>query len=169
VQPDVVDVGGGFPARYENVNVPPLAAYFETIAAGVAALPVRRAVELMCEPGRALVADGCSLLVQVLLRKEDRLYLNDGIYGSLAEMFLSRLRMPVRLLRATARSGAPARAFRLFGPTCDSLDVVPGTFDLPADVAEGDWLEIEQVGAYSYAMASRFNGFYPETMVELAS
>ncbi len=122
----------------------------------------------LCEPGRALVADACSLLVQVLLRKDHRLYLNDGIYGSLAEMFQSNLRMPVRLVRPGAVSSASLQAFRLFGPTCDSLDVIPGTFELPADIAEGDWLEVAQVGAYSYALASRFNGFYPETLVQLS-
>lgn len=170
VLPRIVDVGGGFPARYANTSIPPLEDYMAAIAAGVAQLDGMDNVTLMCEPGRALVADACSLLVQVLLRKEDRLYLNDGIYGSLAEMFLSNLRMPVRLVRpraSTASSTVSSLAFRLFGPTCDSLDVIPGTFELPADVAEGDWLEIEQVGAYSYALASRFNGFYPETLVEL--
>jgi ornithine decarboxylase len=57
------------------------------------------------------------------------------------------------------------RAFILNGPTCDSLDVLPPTFELPEDVAEGDWIEIDRVGAYSNALASRFNGFYPETLV----
>jgi ornithine decarboxylase len=105
--------------------------------------------------------------VQVLLRKDERLYLNDGIYGSLAEMFLSHLRMPVRLVRPDAPVAAATCEYRLFGPTCDSLDVIPGTFELPVDVREGDWLEFAQVGAYSYALASRFNGFYPDTMVEI--
>ncbi|MGH8597498.1 MAG: type III PLP-dependent enzyme, partial [Gammaproteobacteria bacterium] len=139
-----------------------------TIREALAALAFPSAVEIFCEPGRALVADACSLLTQVLLRKGERLYLNDGIYGSLAEMFLSNLRMPVRLVRRSPRAATANQAFRLFGPTCDSVDVLPGTFELPGDVAEGDWLEIAQIGAYSNAMASRFNGFYPETMVELA-
>jgi ornithine decarboxylase len=57
--------------------------------------------------------------------------------------------------------------FALNGPTCDSLDVLPGTFTLPDDVREGDWIEIDQVGAYSNALATRFNGFYPETFVQV--
>ncbi len=168
ILPRVIDVGGGFPARYANTPVPPLEDYMAAIAAGVAGLGEMDDVTLMCEPGRALVADACSLLVQVLLRKDHRLYLNDGIYGSLAEMFQSNLRMPVRLVRPGAASSASSQAFRLFGPTCDSLDVIPGTFELPGDIAEGDWLEVAQVGAYSYALASRFNGFYPETLVQLS-
>ncbi len=164
VVPRFVDVGGGFPAQYVNDEVPSLAEYMAAITVGARELATLGNPELMCEPGRALVANACSLVVQVLLRKDDRLYLNDGIYGSLAEMFLSRLRMPVRLLRA---SQVPPADFQLFGPTCDSLDVIPDTFSLPADVGEGDWLKVSQVGAYSYALASRFNGFYPDTLVEI--
>ena len=166
--PALINVGGGFPARYANTAVPQLATYMNAIRESLAALNLPPGVEFACEPGRALVADACSLLVQVLLRKEDRLYLNDGIYGSLSEMFLSKLRMPVRLIQNRRRAKGSLVAFSLYGPTCDSLDVVPGTFDLPADVEEGDWLEIGLVGAYSNAMASRFNGFYPETMVEVS-
>ena len=55
--------------------------------------------------------------------------------------------------------------FTLNGPTCDSLDVLPSTFSLPADIDEGDWIEIDRVGAYSNALATHFNGFTPETMV----
>jgi ornithine decarboxylase len=167
ITPSLIDVGGGFPTAYPNTPVPPLEAYMAAIAHGIAALDLSPTIEWMCEPGRALVADAVSLIVQVLLRKGDRLYLNDGVYGSLAEMFLSKLRMPVRLVRRTARVAIANQGFQLFGPTCDSLDVIPGTFELPGDVDEGDWLEIAQLGAYSNAMASRFNGFYPETMVEL--
>ncbi|HSR72064.1 MAG TPA: type III PLP-dependent enzyme, partial [Kiloniellales bacterium] len=72
-----------------------------------------------------------------------------------------------RLIRTTGAVSATMRPFRLNGPTCDSLDVVPGTFELPDDVREGDWIEIDQIGAYSNAMATRFNGFYPETLVEV--
>jgi len=167
VRPAVVDVGGGFPVDYGDVPVPPLATFLSAIRVGTQTLRARGDVELWCEPGRALVADTCSLIVQVQLRKDDRLYLNDGIFGSLAEMMLSNLRMPVRLLREAGTVTGASRAFRLFGPTCDSVDVVPGTFALPADVREGDWLEVSHLGAYAQALASRFNGFYPETMVEV--
>jgi ornithine decarboxylase len=68
----------------------------------------------------------------------------------------------VRLKGPTASELQP---FKLFGPTCDSVDVLPGNFDLPSDVGEGDWIEIDRLGAYSYSNATRFNGFYPETLV----
>jgi ornithine decarboxylase len=161
----MLDVGGGFPAEYVGTNMPPLEDFIAEIEAGAKALKLRRDCVLMCEPGRALVADGMSLVVQVQLRKENQLYINDGIYGSLSEMVTAGLRLPARLVRLSGPPSAVSRSFGLNGPTCDSLDVLPAPFELPDDVREGDWIEIDRVGAYSNALASRFNGFYPETLV----
>jgi len=165
--PVCLDVGGGFPVTYTNMEVPPLEAYMDEIRAGLKEIEVKPTVEIFAEPGRVLVAEACSLLVQVQLRKGDQLYINDGIYGSLSEMAQVDLRMPALLIRIGGGTSETARPFVLNGPTCDSLDVLPGTFDLPEDVREGDWIEIGQAGAYSYALATRFNGFYPETFVEV--
>jgi ornithine decarboxylase len=161
----MLDVGGGFPAEYVGTNMPPLEDYIAEIEAGTRALKLRRDCVLMCEPGRALVAEGVSLVVQVQLRKDDQLYINDGIYGSLSETVTAGLRLPARLVRLGATPSATTRNFTLYGPTCDSLDVLPAPFELPDDAREGDWIEIDRVGAYSSALASRFNGFYPETLV----
>jgi ornithine decarboxylase len=161
----MLDVGGGFPAEYVGTNMPPLEDFIAEIETGTRALRLRRDCVLMCEPGRALVADGLSLVVQVQLRKDDQLYINDGIYGSLSEMVTAGLRLPARLVRLSGPPSAVSRSFGLNGPTCDSLDVLPAPFELPDDVREGDWIEIDRVGAYSNALASRFNGFYPETLV----
>ncbi len=164
---DSLDVGGGFPAYYTNAVVPPLEDYMTEIRGGLNDMGLKPTVEIFSEPGRALVAAGCSLLTQVQLRKGDRLYINDGIYGSLSEMTQVDIRMPVRLIRLKGETSQNLRSFTLNGPTCDSLDVLPGTFDLPEDVREGDWIEIDQLGAYSNALATHFNGFYPETFVEV--
>ncbi len=167
IEPVTIDVGGGFPASYLDSDAPPLEAYTDEIRAGLKALDLSPTVEVMAEPGRALVAAGCSLLTQVQLRKDSRLYINDGIYGSLTEVLQAKLKLPARLIRL---DGVPAKAMRsytLAGPTCDSLDVLPTAFELPDDVREGDWIEIDRVGAYSYAMATHFNGFHPETFVEV--
>lgn len=162
--PQLIDVGGGFPAPYVGSEVPPLDAYMDALRAGLAALAPPASTSILAEPGRALVADACSLIVQVQLRKGRALYLNDGIFGSLAEMALSSLRMPVRPVRARD-AAAPRVPFTLYGPTCDGLDVLPGEFLLPDDLREGDWLEVAQIGAYSNALVTRFNGFHPETLV----
>ncbi len=167
VDPVCVDVGGGFPAAYGDRPVPDLDTFMEAIRRGLKQLKLRPTVDVFSEPGRALVAHGCSLLTQVQLRKGDRLYINDGIYGSLSEMSQVAIRLPARLIRLDGPVSGTQGEFVLNGPTCDSLDVLPGTFSLPDDVREGDWIEIDQVGAYSNALATRFNGFHPETFVQV--
>src|SRR3546814_1301505 len=71
----------------------------EAIRRGLKQLKLSPTVAVFAEPGRALVAQGCSLLTQVQLRKDDRLYINDGIYGSLSEMNTVAIRLPARLIR----------------------------------------------------------------------
>ena len=164
---DCLDVGGGFPGLYMNTSAPPLEDYMAEIRKGLKDIKVKPAVEVMAEPGRVLAASGISLLAQVQLRKGEQLYINDGIYGSLSEMVQTNLRLPARLIRLNEQPGEEQTAFTLSGPTCDSLDVIPGTFDLPSDAREGDWIEIDQIGAYSNALATHFNGFHPETFVEV--
>ncbi len=167
IEPACVDVGGGFPAAYGDRPVPALDSYMSAIRDGLKRLKLSPTVEIFSEPGRALVAHGCSLLTQVQLRKDNRLYINDGIYGSLSEMSQVAIRLPARLIRLGGPVSEKFGEFVLNGPTCDSLDVLPGTFTLPEDVGEGDWIEIDQVGAYSNALATRFNGFHPETFVQV--
>lgn len=162
-----LDVGGGFPAAYVGVDMPPFEDYIGAINGGLAALDLRRDCVVMCEPGRAIVADCCSLVVQVQLRKDDQIYINDGIYGSLSEMVTARIQMPVRLIRLDGEPSATTRDFTVGGPTCDSIDVLPFPFRLPDDVREGDWLEIDQIGAYGSALRTQFNGFFPDTFIEI--
>jgi ornithine decarboxylase len=156
---DVVDVGGGFPSVYPGMAPPDLAEYVAAIDRGFNDMMVHETTELWCEPGRALVAESTSLLTRVELRKGESLYLNDGAYGSLFDAAHSKWPFPVRLVRAEGESSAPTRGFQFYGPTCDSIDVMPGPFRLPEDVREGDHVEIGMLGAYGVAMTTRFNGF----------
>lgn len=171
VQVEYYDVGGGFPADYGD-PIPPLDAYFDAIRAAKHEFALDE--PLFAEPGRALVADGCSILSQVQLRKGNDLYINDGIYGGLSEFHLADLRPPVRAIsrgakKATSRMTSGAlMPFRIFGPTCDSLDVFKVKFELPDEIAEGDWIEFARMGAYSIGMQSGFNGFYTDTVVQVS-
>jgi ornithine decarboxylase len=162
-----LDVGGGFPAQYLGTNTPALEEYMKAIEDGARALNLRRDCVLMCEPGRALVAHAASLIVQVQLRKGDQLYINDGVYGSLSEVVQAGIHLPVRLWRLNGQTLPKFQTFSLAGPTCDSLDMLPSEYSLPADVEEGDWIEIDRLGAYSNANATRFNGFYTDTWVNV--
>ncbi|MDP3382767.1 MAG: type III PLP-dependent enzyme, partial [Phenylobacterium sp.] len=161
---DVVDVGGGFPSVYPGMVPPALADYMDSIDRGFAEMMVHETTELWCEPGRALVAEASSVLTAVELRKGDALYLNDGSYGSLFDATHTKWPFPVKLLRREADGSArevegPLKPYRFYGPTCDSLDHMPGPFWLPEDVREGDYVEIGMLGAYGVAMNTRFNGF----------
>ncbi len=169
VGPVFIDVGGGFPAPYLGTEMRPLEDFMAAIREGLHALKLPSTCEIAAEPGRALVAEGCSLLTQVQLRKDDRLYINDGIYGSLSEMVAAGVRLPSRLIRLEGREpSSETMIYTAAGPTCDSLDMIPAAFRLPVDVREGDWIEVARLGAYSYALATRFNGFHADTFVEVS-
>jgi ornithine decarboxylase len=163
VMVDIVDVGGGFPSVYPGMVPPDMADYLDSIDRGFAEMMVHEDTELWCEPGRALVAEASSILTKVELKKGDALYLNDGSYGSLFDAAHAKWPFPVKLFRSeggvAGEVEGPLRPFRFYGPTCDSLDHMPGPFWLPDDVREGDYVEIGMLGAYGVAMNTRFNGF----------
>jgi ornithine decarboxylase len=165
---EIVDVGGGFPVSYPDMTPPPLDDYFAVITAASAG--IRGAMRLWGEPGRALVASGGSVVVQVLLRRDNELFINDGVYGSLSDAGALGFRFPARRIRL----GEPEKAqgeladFALFGPTCDSVDRMRGPFRLPADVREGDWIELGQLGAYGTCLRTQFNGFGRLDLVEVS-
>ena len=155
---DVVDVGGGFPSVYPDMEPPALEHYFDAIHRSFEDLPVSYSSELWCEPGRALSAEYSSLIVRVERRRGDELYINDGAYGALYDAAHVGWRFPVQLLRES-QSETRNMAFSFYGPTCDDADHMAGPFLLPADTAAGDYIEIGMLGAYGCAMRTGFNGF----------
>jgi len=163
---EVIDVGGGFPVAYPDVTPPPLGDYFAAIEEGFAQLGLPGA-RLWAEPGRALVAAGTSVVVQVEARRGDVLYVNDGVYGSLSDAGAPGFRFPVRIIRPEGEASATLRPFAFFGPTCDSADFMRGPFLLPEDIREGDWIEVGQLGAYGGCLRTAFNGFDRARMAEV--
>jgi ornithine decarboxylase len=153
-----MNVGGGFPSVLMPSHLG-LADFFRSVAAAHAANAQLAGVPLKCEPGSALAHPAGALLALVLSVKKDRIYLNDGIFGAMAELLHTRVQPPTTVFTAAAarRSGETAQ-FVAFGPTCDSFDTIPATFTLPRDVREGDWLFFEMMGAYSSATITDFNG-----------
>ena len=156
-----LNVGGGFPAHRVRGDLPRLDDIFALIDRVTGEAFGEDRPELVCEPGRAMVAEAFSLATQVrAIRDGAHVFLNDGVYGGLAELLLIGLidRVEVRSPEGTPRTGA-GRDRIVFGPTCDSVDRLPGTLPLPADMAEGDWVVFDGMGAYSTATVTRFNGF----------
>ena len=156
-----LNVGGGFPSHRAAGDAPALEEIFAVIAAETKAAFGAQAPELVCEPGRAMVAEAFTLACEVrAVRDDGDVFLNDGIYGALSESPLLGApgRIEVRRADGTLRDG-PVRPRVVFGPTCDSVDRLPGMIELPADIAEGDVLLLRGMGAYSTVTNTRFNGF----------
>jgi len=156
--PEYVNLGGGFP----SVLMPAgrtLDDFFTTIRTTVAAEPRLAHLPLRCEPGSALAHPGGSALAQVHLVKEDSIYINDGVYGALAELPYTKKQPPSHVYApdGSLRLGA-GRSYTVFGPTCDSVDTMPVRFELPQDIREGDWLHLGVLGAYSHTLITDFNG-----------
>jgi ornithine decarboxylase len=174
-----LDVGGGFPAAYGHDprrKKPEMPGSAELMA------ELRRDIEewgfsdlpLIAEPGRVVVARSLSLIVRVLLKKGRRLYINDGIWASLSDSWTGKITLPARFIpdpTRKRRSGGPNGLvpFKVCGATCDSVDILSRPFWLPESVDTGDWIEIGHLGAYSLALRTHFNGFYPDTFVEVTT
>jgi ornithine decarboxylase len=175
-----LDIGGGFPAPYGH---DPRRKPAPTPDTGALIAEVVREAEawgfgdmpLIAEPGRVIVARCLSLIVRVLLKKgRRRIYINDGIWASLSDSWTGKITLPARLLPDPARrrrSGKPDNVvpFKVCGATCDSVDILSRPFYLPETVDTGDWIEIGHIGAYSLALRTRFNGFYPDSFVEVTT
>lgn len=162
---DIINVGGGFPSIYPGMSPVSIETYFKVIQKYFNKLRENNPdLELMCEAGRALVAESGGSIVQVELVKGQYLYINDGTYGGLFDAGAFNLIYPVKAIRPEPIT-AKLSPFSLFGPTCDAIDFMPGPFYLPCDIKEGEYFEIGQLGAYSRSLATKFNGFSQEKEV----
>jgi len=165
VPPALIDIGGGFPAPYVG-DEPEFAACAAAARRRLDAVMPGFTGGFQCEPGRLLSAPAAGVLVRVELRKGDALHLNDGVYGLLGELKCLPGQHPARLVRPDAPHSRALAPFALYGPTCDSVDAMPGPYMLPDDVREGDWIEFGLMGAYSSVMRTAFNGMGGHDVVE---
>ena len=174
-----LDVGGGFPAEYghdPNSKKPAMPSIGQIMSRFRGDLKEYNFDEmpLVAEPGRVIVARCLSLIVRVLLRKGRRLYINDGIWASLSDSWTGKITLPARFIPDPAirtRNGDVGNIvpFKVCGATCDSVDILSRPFWLPETIDTGDWIEIGHIGAYSLSLRTRFNGFYPDTFVEVTT
>jgi ornithine decarboxylase len=161
-----VNLGGGFPARY-NAPAPELAAYRDAIRQALDKHLSPWNPRPLLEPGRGLVGDAGAIVTEVILvsrRDPERrwVYLDAGKFGGLAETMDECIQYRIRA--RGAQPGAPQGPVILAGPTCDSADVLyeKTVYQLPLDLGEGDQLEILSAGAYTSSYSSvGFNGFSP--------
>lgn len=161
-----LNVGGGFAAHRSGL-APDLETIFAAIEAAVARAFGSDRPGLVCEPGRAMVAEAFTAAARVkAIREDGSVFLNDGIYGSFAEAPILGNVDRIQVVPQSGQSPGQMSVPRtVFGPTCDSLDRLPGQILLPADLAEGDWILFHGMGAYSRATVTRFNGYGSERIV----
>ena len=167
IMPDVINIGGGFPSIYPDLQPEPLINYIEEIKKSLLNLKLSKLPDIICEPGRAIVAESGSAIVRVNLRKKHKLYINDGTYGSLFDAGVPNFILPSKMIANGRNQSKKITAFNFFGPTCDSLDYMKGPFLLPNNIKEGDYIELGQLGAYSLTFRTQFNGFFSDEIVEL--
>jgi ornithine decarboxylase len=162
---EMLDMGGGFPARYVE-RVPSLEQIAETINAALAELLPYRPRLLAAEPGRHLVAESAVMVTTVLGREvragENWLYVDVGAYNGMMEtqQTVQQWRFPLWTSR-TDHALVPHLPFTVTGPSCDSSDTMFYGVNLPSTIEVGDRLYIGSAGAYTLSYASHFNGFTP--------
>jgi len=167
IVPDIINIGGGFPSVYPDLNPEPLSNYLNEIKKSLKKLKLIKLPEIFCEPGRAIVAESGSTIVKVILRKKQNLYINDGTYGSLFDAGVPNFVLPSKMITNGRILSKKLTSFSFFGPTCDSLDYMKGPFLLPNNIKEGDYIELGQLGAYGLTFRTKFNGFYSNEIFEL--
>ena len=167
--PDYINVGGGFPTIYPDLIPQTLENYFSEIKKNLENLNLKKLPEIICEPGRALVAESGSTIVRVNLRKKQKLYINDGTYGTLFDAGTPNIVFPSKMIKENSNKiiSKKLTAFDFFGPTCDSMDYMKGPFLLPNNIKENDYIELGQLGAYGLTFRTQFNGYYSNEIYEV--
>ncbi len=165
--PDVINVGGGFPTIYPDLIPQSLNNYFEEIRKALENLKLKKLPEIICEPGRAIVAESGSTIVRVNLRKKQKLYINDGTYGTLFDAGVPNIVYPSRLIKHGKIFSKKLTSFDFYGPTCDSMDYMKGPFILPNNIKENDYIELGQLGAYGLTFRTDFNGLFSNNIFEV--
>jgi len=169
IVPNYINVGGGFPTIYPDLIPQSLDNYFDEIKKSLDNLKIDNMPEIICEPGRALVAESGSTVVKVNLRKKQKLYINDGTYGTLFDAGTPNIVFPSKLIKDNSNKiiSKKLTAFNFYGPTCDSMDYMKGPFLLPNNIKENDYIELGQLGSYGLTFRTQFNGFYSDEIYEV--
>ena len=167
IVPDVINIGGGFPTIYPDLVPQSLDNYFDEITKNLKNLNLKKLPEIICEPGRAIVAESGSTIVRVNLRKKQKLYINDGTYGTLFDAGVPNIVYPSKLIISGRIISKKLTSFDFYGPTCDSMDYMKGPFILPKNIKENDYIELGQLGAYGLTFRTQFNGYYSDSIYEV--
>ncbi|MFA5191024.1 MAG: type III PLP-dependent enzyme [Verrucomicrobiia bacterium] len=160
---NLLDIGGGFPAPYD-ATVKPFRELAKVINREIDRL-FPKEVQILAEPGRFLVATAATAISKIIGKavRDGKLcyYINDGVYHTFSGVIFDHCHYHLKSFKK-----APTQICSVFGPTCDALDVVSMAENLP-DLQRGDLLYSENIGAYSHASSTYFNGFPPAKVVHI--
>lgn len=161
---NLIDIGGGFPAPYDD-DVEPFRVLARRINAELRRLFPKK-VEILAEPGRFMVATAATAVASVLGRaeREGKLcyYINDGVYHTFSGIIFDHCKYRVKAFKK-----GPKQICAVFGPTCDALDTISLSENLPGNLKLGDLVYSPNIGAYSAASSTYFNGFPPAKLVHI--
>jgi ornithine decarboxylase len=159
----LLDIGGGFPARYDR-HVRPFRELAKILNAELKRLFPKN-LEILAEPGRFMVATAATLVSEVIGKAERDgkrcYYINDGIYHTYSGVLFDHCQYPIRAFKK-----GPKQISAVFGPTCDALDTISQAEELP-DLKLGDLVLSENIGAYTHASSTWFNGFPPAQVLHI--
>ena len=162
-QTKILDIGGGFPAPYD-ANVKPFRELARRLNSEFNRL-FPKDMEILAEPGRFMVATAGTLVAQIVGKAfrdgKNCYYMNDGVYHTYSGIIFDHCKYPVKAFRK-----GPTQICSVFGPTCDALDTISLAEELP-ELEYGDLVYSENIGAYSHASSTYFNGFPPAKVVHI--
>ncbi len=160
---NIVDIGGGFPVKYN-----PKVKSFKTLARKLNTEFDRlfpKDIEILAEPGRFMVANAATLVTKIIGKAvrdgKTCYYLDDGVYHTFSGIVFDHCTYPLKAFKE-----GPLKVCAVFGPTCDAFDTISVGEELP-ELEIGDLLYAENIGAYSQASSTYFNGFPPATVVHI--
>jgi ornithine decarboxylase len=160
---NLIDIGGGFPAPYD-ASVKPFRELAKVINTEIERL-FPPDIQILAEPGRFLVASAGYAVSQVIGKAvrdgKTCYYINDGVYHTYSGVIFDHCKYPIKAFKR-----GPEQICSVFGPTCDALDVVSMAENLP-DLERDDFVYSVNIGAYSHASATYFNGFPPAKVVHV--
>jgi len=159
----ILDIGGGFPVKYN-----PKVKSFRTLARKLNT-EIKRLftpdTEILAEPGRFMVANACTVVAKVIGKAfrdgKPCYYIDDGVYHTFSGQVFDHCNYPVVAFKEGER-----QISAVFGPTCDAFDTITLSADLP-ELEIGDLVYAENIGAYSHASSTYFNGFPPAKVVHI--
>ena len=159
----LLDIGGGFPAHYDD-TVPAFKTLAKTINTELQRL-FPKPIEVCAEPGRFLVASAatavCKIIGKAVRGGKLCYYVDDGVYHTYSGVIFDHCQYHLKSFKK-----GPTQICSVFGPTCDALDTISMAEQLP-DLEIGDYLYSDNIGAYSCASSTHFNGFPPAKVVHI--